>query len=59
MTRTLEELKEFLKSNASEDDILDVLNITIEQLLERFDDEIDDKFETILSYFGLDDNEDE
>lgn len=53
MTHTLEELKEFLKSSASEEDILDVLNINVEQLIERFDDVIDDKFDSVLEYFGL------
>lgn len=58
ITHTLEELKEFLKANASEEDLLDVLNITAEQLVERFDDVIDDKFDTVLDYFGMTPEED-
>lgn len=59
MTHTLEELKEFLKANASEEDLLDVLAITAEHLVERFDDVIDDRFDAVLEYFGMTPEEDE
>lgn len=56
---TLEELKEYLKSNASEEDILDVLGLDVDILVEQFDYLIDEKFEEVLSYFDLEEDEDE
>ena len=50
---TLEELKEYLKSNATEFDLLDVLDISIEELVEFFDHKIDAKFDSVLAYFDL------
>lgn len=59
MTLTLTELQEYLKSNASEEDLIDVLQITSEDLVEMFDHKIDRHFEKILTYFGLDGSDDE
>lgn len=57
MTFTLEELKEYLKANATEDDLLDVLNITVEELVEFFDHKIDNSFDDVLEYFDLNNEE--
>ncbi len=56
---TLEELKDYLKSNATEDDLLDVLKISIDDLVEQFDYKIDNKFEKVLTYFDLDNEDDD
>lgn len=57
MTLTLEELKEYLKSDANEDDLIDVLEISVEELVEAFDHKIDLHFEKTLTYFGLDEDD--
>jgi hypothetical protein len=59
MTMTLTELQEYLKSNASEEDLLDVLHITTEDLVEFFDSRIDERYDEVLTYFGLDENDSE
>ena len=52
MTTTLEELKHHL-SRESEVDLLELLNITSEQIVERFTDEIENRFPVLESEFGL------
>ena len=54
---TLEELKEYLKANATEDDIIDVLGLTIDHLVEQFDYLIVENFDEVLSYFDLDEED--
>lgn len=52
MTTTLEELKHHL-SRESEIDLLELLSITSEQIVERFTDEIENRFTVLESEFGL------
>lgn len=53
MAITLEELKEKLKKE-DEIDLLEILNIDSEKLVERFTDEIEDRFTQLEEEFGYD-----
>ena len=46
---TLKELKEKMVDNLSEIDVLELLEISTEDLVERFSDKIEDKYEQILN----------
>jgi len=46
---TLQELKEKMTENLSEIDVLELLEISTEDLVERFSDKIEDKYEQILN----------
>lgn len=46
---TLNELKEKMVENLSEIDVMELLEISTEDLVERFEDRIEDKLEHILS----------
>lgn len=54
---TLEELKEKISQNWDEITILDVLGIDAEQLVERFEDVIEEKFDKLCKEFETDENE--
>lgn len=44
---TLEELKERIKEQVDETTLLEILNITVDELVERFEDKIDDRFDAL------------
>lgn len=58
MTLTLEELKEYMAKQVSELDILELLDITSEELVEAFTDEIEEKMDSLVREFELCDEED-
>lgn len=47
MSRTLEELKERLASTIDETTILEILEIKAEDLLNRFEDRLDERFDDL------------
>lgn len=55
MTYTLEELKEYIKTHVDEVQILELLNIEADDLVERFDDIIEDRYEWLCQQLGLED----
>lgn len=57
MTLTLEELKEYMAKQVSELDILELLDITSEELVEAFTDEIEEKLDSLVREFELCDEE--
>lgn len=48
MTLTLEELKEQLKERVDPDLLLEELNISTEELVDRFEDKIEQRFNRLL-----------
>ena len=46
---TLQELKDKMTENLSEIDVMELLELTTEDLVERFSDKIEDKYEQILN----------
>ena len=46
---TLQELKDKMAENLSEIDVMELLELTTEDLVERFSDKIEDKYEQILN----------
>lgn len=58
MTVTLEELKEYIAKQVSELDILELLDITSEELVETFSDAIEARMEYLIQEFELCDEED-
>lgn len=46
---TLQELKDKMVENLSEIDVMELLELTTEDLVERFSDKIEDKYEQILN----------
>lgn len=48
MARTLEELKELLKERVDPDLLLEELNISTEELVDRFEDKIEIRFTKLL-----------
>lgn len=48
MAVTLEELKERIANHLDEATILEVLQITTEELVERFEDKIYDRYDTLV-----------
>lgn len=55
MTYTLEELKEYIADNIDEVQILELLNIEAVDLVERFEDLIENKYEYLCNQLGLED----
>lgn len=55
MEVTLEELKERLKDRVDETTLLEILDISTDELVERFEDKIDDRFDKLVrDYFDSD-----
>ena len=48
MALTLEELKEKVKEQINEIDLLEILEVTSEDLVDRFDDIIEEKYDILL-----------
>lgn len=48
MALTLEELKEKVKEQINEVDLLEILEVTSEDLVDRFDDIIEEKYDILL-----------
>ena len=48
MVLTLEELKEKVKEQINEVDLLEILEVTSEDLVNRFDDLIEEKYDILL-----------
>lgn len=46
---TLQELKDKMSENLSEIDVMELLELTTEDLVERFSDKIEDKYEQIVN----------
>ena len=55
MSLTIHDLFERLKE-LDELSILEILNLTSEQLIDRFQDEIEDKFDTLIEQFEDEDD---
>jgi len=53
MNLTLPELKERLLQTCDEIDILELLNIDAEQLLDRFIDKLEDKYNELCEEFDI------
>lgn len=51
---TLEELKEYLVQNVSEEDLISYLDADISLLVEVLHDEIDTKFDKLIDILGID-----
>lgn len=54
---TLEELKSYIAKNVNEVDLLELLNISAEELVEAFSDEIEENFDKLINDLELDNNE--
>jgi hypothetical protein len=50
---TLEELKEYIIENVSEEDLISYLDADISILVEVLHDEIDSKFDRLISILGV------
>jgi len=48
MVLTLEELKEKVKEQINEVDLLEILEVTSEDLVDRFDDLIEEKYDILI-----------
>lgn len=48
MALTLEELKEKVKEQINEVDLLEILEVTSEDLVDRFDDIIEEKYDILI-----------
>lgn len=59
MTMTIIELEEYIKRNVDEVDLLELLNITAEDLVEAFHDQIEDEFDYLVKELELGDDIDE
>lgn len=46
-----------LLADTDEIEVLELLNLTSDQLVGRFEDVIPDRLDTLIRYFGLDDEE--
>lgn len=46
---TLQELKDKMAENLSEIDVMELLELTTEDLVERFSDKIEEKYEQIIN----------
>ena len=46
--RTLEELKGYLKSNIDEITLLEMLNISAEDIIERFSDVVEERYNALM-----------
>ena len=58
MSLTLEELKEKLMENYDPDDLLEFLELSSEEILDRFEDKVIERFEQLEQEFieeGIDD----
>jgi uncharacterized protein YeeX (DUF496 family) len=53
MTYTLEELKEYISSNVAELDLVELLNLTSEDLVEAFHDTIEAKYDYLIKELEL------
>jgi ribosome assembly protein YihI (activator of Der GTPase) len=56
MSITLTELKEYMKSQVSEIDILELLDISSEELVEYFSDSIEDRMDELIHTLGLEED---
>ena len=59
MAVTLEELKERMKNRLDEITLLEVLDIKAEDIVERFEDKIDERYDTLVGDFSSGDEEEE
>lgn len=59
MEMTLEQLKEALKLRVDEVSLLEVLNINAEDLVERFEDRIEENYEQLSRDFESEDDQTE
>ena len=57
--KTLEEVKEYIKKNVNEVDLLEVLDISSEELVEAFSDEIEENIEKLIAQLDIQDTDDE
>lgn len=58
MATTLEELKERIANRLDEATIIETLQITAEELVERFEDKIDDRFDRLCADLFSEEDED-
>jgi len=57
MAVTLEELKEKLKARVDEITLLEILEISSEELVDRFEDFIENKFDKLVAEVGGEDEQ--
>jgi hypothetical protein len=58
MTMTIEELKEYISHNVDEVDVLELLNISSEDLVEAFHEVVEDKFDKLIADLELEQDDD-
>lgn len=56
MELLLSELKDKLLQQMNEEDVLEVLNISVEDLLNAFEDRIEEKYEFLIGQISNDDD---
>lgn len=54
---TLEELKQYIAKNVNEVDLLELLDISCEELVEKFSDEIEENFDKLIKDLELENDE--
>lgn len=59
MELTHEELKTLLKERVDEITLIDLLNVTSEDIVEAFDDIIEKRRTQLVNFLGIDDEENE
>lgn len=58
MTMTIEELKDYISHNVDEVDVLELLNISSEDLVEAFHEVVEDKFDKLIADLELEQDDD-
>ena len=51
--RTLEEIKELISERVDEVDIIDLLNLTTEDIVNAFEDRVEERLDKIISYLEI------
>jgi len=57
MSRTIEELKEYISHNVDEVGVLELLDISAEDLVEAFHDRIEERYDKLLKELELEEEE--
>ena len=51
--RTLEEIKELISERVDEVDIIDLLNLTTEDIVNAFEDRVEERLDKIISFLEV------
>ena len=51
--RTLEEIKELISERVDEVDIIDLLNLTTEDIVNTFEDRVEERLDKIISFLDV------